>query len=109
MRRLGQPQLNEMKLLDPTDTSFIKQAKSAWFCCDTTCRTFNQAENKICSRCGSERCPECQAPRNTSFPFITYTYMYICCQCGDGPNVYNAQPRCTHCDHIACSDCKPVK
>jgi hypothetical protein len=46
--------------------------------CDTTCRTFNQAENKICSRCGSERCPECQAPRNTSFPFITYTYMYIC-------------------------------
>jgi hypothetical protein len=32
MHCLGQLQLNEMKLLDPTDTSFIKQAKSAWFC-----------------------------------------------------------------------------
>ncbi|GIK00241.1 hypothetical protein Aspvir_004261 [Aspergillus viridinutans] len=37
------------------------------------------------------------------------TYMYICCQCGDGPKVYNVQPRCTECNHIVCSSCKPVK
>jgi hypothetical protein len=38
MRCLGQLQLNEMKLLDLTDTSFIKQAKSAWFC---VCRFYH--------------------------------------------------------------------
>ncbi|KAF7167458.1 hypothetical protein CNMCM6106_003018 [Aspergillus hiratsukae] len=37
------------------------------------------------------------------------TYMYICCQCGDGPKVYNVQPRCIECQHIVCSGCKPVK
>ncbi|KAF4214391.1 hypothetical protein CNMCM8980_009210 [Aspergillus fumigatiaffinis] len=37
------------------------------------------------------------------------TYMYICCNCGDGPKVYNVQPRCTECNHIVCSSCKPVK
>ncbi|EAW12753.1 uncharacterized protein ACLA_011800 [Aspergillus clavatus NRRL 1] len=37
------------------------------------------------------------------------TYMYICCQCGDGPKVYNVQPQCIICQHIACSSCREVK
>lgn len=37
------------------------------------------------------------------------TYMYICCQCGDGPKVFNHQPRCIRCNHDACSKCKEVK
>ncbi|CDM29310.1 hypothetical protein DTO013E5_5995 [Penicillium roqueforti] len=37
------------------------------------------------------------------------TYMYICCGCGDGPKVYNHQPQCVQCSHIACSECKRIK
>ncbi|KAJ5833401.1 hypothetical protein N7474_001712 [Penicillium riverlandense] len=37
------------------------------------------------------------------------TYMYICCQCDDGPKVYNHQPQCVVCDHNACSACYYVK
>ncbi|KAJ5913343.1 hypothetical protein N7504_002226 [Penicillium tannophilum] len=37
------------------------------------------------------------------------TYMYICCQCKDGPKVYNHQPRCIECQHVACSSCVSVK
>lgn len=37
------------------------------------------------------------------------TYMYFCCQCGDGPKVYNHQPQCVMCDHVVCSCCKPAK
>ncbi|KAJ5619352.1 hypothetical protein N7510_003336 [Penicillium lagena] len=37
------------------------------------------------------------------------TYMYICCQCDDGPKVYNHQPQCVVCDHDACSLCYYVK
>ncbi|KAJ5948809.1 hypothetical protein N7454_002116 [Penicillium verhagenii] len=37
------------------------------------------------------------------------TYMYICCGCGDGPKVYNVQPRCTECQHSACGGCTYVK
>ncbi|CEJ60202.1 hypothetical protein PMG11_08786 [Penicillium brasilianum] len=39
----------------------------------------------------------------------TETYMYICCRCGDGPKVYNNQPRCVCCNHEACGDCEQVK
>ncbi|KAJ5461691.1 uncharacterized protein N7458_003243 [Penicillium daleae] len=41
--------------------------------------------------------------------FYSQTYMYICCKCGDGPKVYNNQPRCVSCDHEACSRCEEVK
>lgn len=37
------------------------------------------------------------------------TYMYICCSCGDGPKVYNTQPACINCEHVACSSCDYVK
>ncbi|KAJ5317505.1 hypothetical protein N7508_002013 [Penicillium antarcticum] len=37
------------------------------------------------------------------------TYMYICCNCGDGPKIYNVQPKCIECDHVACSSCTNVK
>ncbi|KAL5359390.1 hypothetical protein BJX96DRAFT_174308 [Aspergillus floccosus] len=39
----------------------------------------------------------------------TQTYMYICCQCHDGPKVYNVQPQCVNCHHSACSNCTYVK
>ncbi|KAK1138782.1 hypothetical protein N8T08_001783 [Aspergillus melleus] len=37
------------------------------------------------------------------------TYMYICCQCNDGPKIYNVQPRCVMCQHVVCSYCQHVK
>ncbi|KAJ6072316.1 hypothetical protein N7467_010401 [Penicillium canescens] len=37
------------------------------------------------------------------------TYMYICCQCNDGPKIYNHQPKCINCNHTACSYCTYVK
>lgn len=37
------------------------------------------------------------------------TYMYVCCQCRDGPKVYNVQPVCVVCNHKACSCCTYVK
>jgi hypothetical protein len=37
------------------------------------------------------------------------TYMYICCQCHDGPKIYNHQPKCISCEHNACSNCTYVK
>ncbi|KAL4896093.1 hypothetical protein BDV59DRAFT_199305 [Aspergillus ambiguus] len=39
----------------------------------------------------------------------TQTYMYICCQCQDGPKVYNVQPQCVSCNHVVCSNCTYVK
>lgn len=39
----------------------------------------------------------------------TETAMYVCCQCGDGPKVYDHQPRCIICQHEACGDCQHVK
>ncbi|PYI19496.1 hypothetical protein BO86DRAFT_208706 [Aspergillus japonicus CBS 114.51] len=35
--------------------------------------------------------------------------LYFCCQCGDGPKLYQNQPRCVMCQHVACSNCTPVK
>lgn len=37
------------------------------------------------------------------------TYMYVCCRCNDGPKVYNVQPQCVVCDHMACEACVYVK
>ncbi|OJJ48354.1 hypothetical protein ASPZODRAFT_14495 [Penicilliopsis zonata CBS 506.65] len=37
------------------------------------------------------------------------TYLYFCCECGDGPKVYDHQQRCVICDHVACEYCKPFK
>ncbi|KAK9618328.1 hypothetical protein V6Z94_005359 [Aspergillus fumigatus] len=97
-----------MELFDPVENSYIKQAKSDWTCCDSTCRTFNKAASSKCSQCSHERCAECQGP-NTLSPFITFPYMYICCQCGDGPKLYNLHPRREACNHIVCSSCMAVK
>ncbi|KAJ5099426.1 hypothetical protein N7532_006427 [Penicillium argentinense] len=52
-------------------------------------------------------------PQTTLFGGVTQTYsqtyMYICCQCHDGPKVYNVQPQCVNCNHMACSVCTYVK
>jgi hypothetical protein len=37
------------------------------------------------------------------------TYMYICCQCNDGPKIYDHQPKCVVCNHTACGNCISVK
>lgn len=34
---------------------------------------------------------------------------YYCCQCHDGPKLYDVQPVCINCDHQACSSCTPAK
>ncbi|KAK6831885.1 hypothetical protein RU639_002752 [Aspergillus parasiticus] len=39
----------------------------------------------------------------------TNGYLYICCNCQDGPKLYNIQPRCVMCQHVVCSDCQHVK
>ncbi|KAL2013694.1 hypothetical protein VTN00DRAFT_1219 [Thermoascus crustaceus] len=50
-------------------------------------------------------------PTEFSAPVRTHgpTYMYICCNCGDGPKVYKNQPRCIMCEHTACENCEQVK
>ncbi|RAL06067.1 uncharacterized protein BO80DRAFT_420377 [Aspergillus ibericus CBS 121593] len=35
-------------------------------------------------------------------------YLYYCCQCGDGPKLWENQPWCILCRHRACSGCKPA-
>lgn len=35
-------------------------------------------------------------------------HLYICCQCGDGPKIYEVQPQCVCCHHRACSHCTHV-
>ncbi|KAF7592635.1 hypothetical protein BBP40_012657 [Aspergillus hancockii] len=37
------------------------------------------------------------------------SYLYICCQCNDGPKLYNNQPKCVMCQHTACPNCVHVK
>ncbi|KAE8156544.1 hypothetical protein BDV40DRAFT_280868 [Aspergillus tamarii] len=39
----------------------------------------------------------------------TNGYLYICCQCQDGPKLYTNQPQCVMCSHVVCSGCRPVK
>lgn len=41
--------------------------------------------------------------------FYGETYMYICCQCRDGPKIWNNQPKCVMCGHIACDECEHIK
>ncbi|OQE19385.1 hypothetical protein PENSTE_c015G06824 [Penicillium steckii] len=38
-----------------------------------------------------------------------HTSMYVCCQCNDGPKVWDQQPRCVICQHDACGNCLNVK
>lgn len=51
-----------------------------------------------------------QGSGSTTSGIMTHgaTYMYFCCQCNDGPKVYNVQPQCVMCNHIACASCKPA-
>lgn len=36
-------------------------------------------------------------------------YIYICCKCGDGPKLWDNQPSCVSCEHVACGNCTYVK
>jgi hypothetical protein len=33
---------------------------------------------------------------------------YYCCNCNDGPKLYDNQPRCVSCSHVCCSYCRPA-
>lgn len=33
---------------------------------------------------------------------------YYCCQCSDGPKLYEVQPVCINCSHHACGSCTPA-
>lgn len=33
---------------------------------------------------------------------------YYCCQCNDGPKMYENQPMCVSCCHTICHDCRPA-
>lgn len=37
------------------------------------------------------------------------THMYVCCQCHDGPKIFEVQPQCVMCNHTACTNCVHVK
>ncbi|KAJ5165211.1 uncharacterized protein N7500_007041 [Penicillium coprophilum] len=55
---------------------------------------------------------DCSGISPVSLPGTRYnseTYMYICCACNDGPKIYNHQPQCVSCSHMACSNCTYVK
>ncbi|KAL5003608.1 hypothetical protein BDV10DRAFT_153726 [Aspergillus recurvatus] len=41
--------------------------------------------------------------------YFSNSSMYICCQCKDGPKVYNHNVQCVLCHHIACELCTHVK
>lgn len=40
---------------------------------------------------------------------VSHGSLYFCCQCGDGPKLWDNQPRCVICDHNICGYCKPAK
>ncbi|KAJ5360487.1 hypothetical protein N7517_009678 [Penicillium concentricum] len=55
---------------------------------------------------------DCTGISSASLPGTRYnseTYMYICCACNDGPKIYNHQPQCVNCEHMACGSCTYVK
>ncbi|KAJ5198990.1 hypothetical protein N7491_000446 [Penicillium cf. griseofulvum] len=55
---------------------------------------------------------DCTDISSVSLPGTRYnseTYMYICCACNDGPKIYNHQPQCVSCSHMACGNCTYVK
>ncbi|KXG49897.1 uncharacterized protein PGRI_058650 [Penicillium griseofulvum] len=55
---------------------------------------------------------DCTDISSVSLPGTRYnseTYMYICCACNDGPKIYNHQPQCVSCNHMACGNCTYVK
>ncbi|CAI7626003.1 Zinc finger, RanBP2-type [Penicillium expansum] len=73
-----------------------------WYCCLENCKSYNAADAKKCGECQHEKCAQCQGP---TYGMSQVAYMYICCQCGDGPKLYNMQPTCYVCSHQACSNC----
>ncbi|PYH98498.1 hypothetical protein BO71DRAFT_395278 [Aspergillus ellipticus CBS 707.79] len=48
-------------------------------------------------------------PGKDSRGIVGHASLYYCCQCGDGPKIYEHQPRCVLCQHVVCSGCKPAK
>ncbi|EFW16276.1 hypothetical protein CPSG_07326 [Coccidioides posadasii str. Silveira] len=66
----------------------------------------------------AQREPEFDNPAVISIPQMSHdrryfraapTYLYVCCGCGDGPKVYQLEPRCVNCSHDACPYCRYVK
>lgn len=49
------------------------------------------------------------SPLGGGLKLYNQTYMYVCCNCNDGPKVYDVQPVCVICHHKACSGCTQVK
>ncbi|OJI79348.1 hypothetical protein ASPTUDRAFT_47947 [Aspergillus tubingensis CBS 134.48] len=41
-------------------------------------------------------------------PYLTLPTLYFCCQCGDGPKLWDRQPRCVICSHSICGYCMPA-
>jgi hypothetical protein len=33
---------------------------------------------------------------------------YYCCQCDDGPKLFENQPMCVNCNHTVCGNCRPA-
>ncbi|PLN75476.1 hypothetical protein BDW42DRAFT_37698 [Aspergillus taichungensis] len=90
------------------DLPDIKQLGNDWFCCVKTCKAYNKSDQTVCNECEHSKCAECQYPIQE--PGIRdCTYLYICCQCNDGPKSYRLHPVCGLCDHTVCSYCIPVK
>lgn len=54
-------------------------------------------------------------PAQAASPFAgpahmySQTFIYICCRCGDGPKLWENQPSCVSCEHVACGNCTYVK
>ncbi|KAL5042708.1 hypothetical protein BDW71DRAFT_189476 [Aspergillus fruticulosus] len=41
--------------------------------------------------------------------YFSNSNMWICCSCGDGPKIYDHNPKCVICHHSACDLCTHVK
>lgn len=48
-------------------------------------------------------------PLGGSAKVYSHGSLYVCCQCQDGPKLWDNQPQCVICNHTACSACTYVK
>src|SRR5271170_3480435 len=86
----------------------------------------------LCTMCGHRKCERCNnfaiktrslsqydhgpsyqkrfdSLLRTSPPASVKSTSYTCCQCKDGPKLWELQPKCIKCDHVACKNCVKVK
>ena len=118
--------------LTPGLFSVMSQRTTDWSCC--RCHmAWSYTLHEACANCQHWRCHSCNlratqprprpkprhAPTRTTNGHTVLAQttptvgakarIYTCCQCGDGPNVWDHQRKCISCGHLVCSHCKWAK